>query len=165
MHLYIATALKPDGNATAAFLVAHDTDEATAKASKRLETQFDGGKLTHVLKICQASPATLHRNGLLSCCPPHDQVEFTAKAMLETVKKQQAMIRDLTEAVQGMIADAVERRELRHFKFVVVPPWGGVYRHECFTQDEYEAMRRAEQLAAEIHQSSRVLGFQEVKPE
>ena len=64
MNLYLATAVKPCGNATAAFLIAFDSDDAVAIASKRLVLQHGNeAKITHCLKVCQASPAILERSG------------------------------------------------------------------------------------------------------
>ncbi len=162
MHqLYFVTAMI-QGKPTGTFLLADSNDDAAAKASEHLA----GGKLTHLVPLCEARHGTLKRNGLLAYCPPSDQISFAQKSLLDIIDvqlKQNAMLR---ETVFHLMTVVKERMGFKQFKFTVIEGQTGIVQiHEFLASDLDTARQQAEQFAQEhYHPDSKVVSIQEVNP-
>lgn len=98
MYVFAITAVVDD-RPVAAWLLASDNDEASAKASAKLP---EGGKLAHVIQVCPATLSNLQRNKLLSFVPMPDAIEFTSKAVLEVIQIQAQLNQQLSEAIDQL---------------------------------------------------------------
>lgn len=162
MFIYAATALKPDRTPIVGFVRAANPDDALCKAAKGITDQFGNcGKVTHVVKLCRSSPASLKRNGLGKLLPYSDQIEiFVVENLVLLAQSMEKTINEL----RTMLAEAMERvkaDELRPYRYIINPPTGEVIRCTCNARDIDHAREQAEFWAADFDPEAKVIGLQE----
>lgn len=143
-NLYAVTAVL-NGLPVGAFVIAANPDECTARASKRLG---DRGRITHLIPLCEATPGTMKRNGLLRYCDKGEAIEFLADTLLVIIRTLQSFVETLKQSLQIHTQTLVEHLKLERFRFSVTKD-GVTEVHETFAPDFGAAFRAATKLCQE----------------